>query len=72
MTTSHPGLIEVRLEGGPAYFPADQRQRQAAPDQEYIKVEHYGGYEHFERITPPGSLRSPVVFSWIRRTQIAE
>jgi hypothetical protein len=65
--------LSARLVGGPQDLPENQRV-QPIPDQaEKIKIEHLGGYEHFERSVdhdPAGEQH--VVFRWTTRTRIAE
>jgi hypothetical protein len=65
-------VIDVVLEGGPATFPAEWRSHRVPRDQEKMKIRHYGGYEHFERVATPDRDDAPVVFRWIGRTRIAE
>ncbi|MBQ1073114.1 hypothetical protein KBX06_08050 [Micromonospora sp. C31] len=72
VTRDAAGVIDVVLEGGPVDLPADVRSRRVATAEEKIKVLHYGGYEHFERGSVPGTLDLPVVFRWTGRTRIAE
>jgi hypothetical protein len=36
-----------------------------------VKVEHYGGHEHFERDDRTAG-QNPVVYRWTTRTRIAE
>ncbi|MGI5183707.1 DUF5988 family protein [Dactylosporangium sp. CA-152071] len=61
--------VEVRLEGGPASFPAELRRQLARPDDEKIKVQYKGGHEHFERRQDEAG--SPV-YVWTGRTFFAE
>jgi hypothetical protein len=44
------------------------------PLDEKIKIPHYGGYEHFERIggLDEMSMAQQVIFRWTTRTEIAE
>lgn len=65
-------VIEVVLEGGPATFPAELRSHHVSRSQEKMKIRHYGGYEHFERVATADHDDAPVVFRWIGRTRIAE
>jgi hypothetical protein len=72
------------LEGGPASFPEAWRVQAVGPQEEKIKIPHYGGYEHFERVggldgngldgnglDGNGACRE-VVFVWTMRTEMAE
>ena len=62
--------VEVVLEGGPTTLPSELRTRRVSTMDEPIKLQYYGGYEHFEW---DGALdRVPHVFRWTRRTRIAE
>jgi hypothetical protein len=62
----------VVLEGGPTDFPTTLPIQRITVDGERIRVQHRGGYEHFEcvDISPEGPR--PRVFRWTMRTQIAE
>jgi len=64
--------VDAILEGGPVDLPAKLRKLRAVSAGEKIKVEHHGGYEHFERDEEPDGDAGPVVFRWIARTRIAE
>jgi hypothetical protein len=59
------------LEGGPATLPEASRTQIVDPLIQKIKVAHYGGYEHFERI-PESVSHNEIVFSWTMRTEVAE
>ena len=62
------------LEGGPTDLPQDLRAQQVPSSEWKLKVQHHGGYEHFERegqATGP-TLGSAVIFRWTMRTRIAE
>ena len=64
----------VRLEGGPRDFPEGLRMGRTSAGEMKVKIEHRGGYEHFER-TDANNLPAedePIVFRWIGRTRIAE
>lgn len=66
--------ISIVLEGGPSDLSATARASRARATDTKIKVEHLGGYEHFER-TGSGTqddATAPVVFRWIARTKVAE
>jgi hypothetical protein len=65
-------MIDAVLEGAPATFPAELRQRRVAPSESKIKVPHYGGYDHFEREMSDASGSASFVFRWTGRTHIAE
>ncbi|MGW4535955.1 DUF5988 family protein [Nocardia sp. NPDC004340] len=60
------------LEGGPADLPT--RIVPLPPPGEEVKIQHRGGYEHFEN--SPGHIETPEgrlpVYLWCRRTEIAE
>jgi hypothetical protein len=69
-----PDEIVAILEGGPQSIPQALRVRAASPLDEKIKLPHYGGYEHFERVgwfdeNGPGQH---VRYRWIMRTEVAE
>ncbi|AGL15950.1 hypothetical protein L083_2440 [Actinoplanes sp. N902-109] len=67
--------VEAFLEGGPEDIPADQRRQQAHRNINKIKLAHYGGYEHFERLEGSGTTApegTAVIFRWTSRTRIAE
>jgi hypothetical protein len=64
-------LINVRLEGGPTALPVDHRVLQVATTDSKIKVQHDGGYEHFE-LTDESHPEDHVVYRWTSRTRIAE
>ena len=72
MDTEPNEMIEVYLEGGATYMPAEMRRQWAFRDQYKVKVEFCGAHEHFERITPQGATDTPVLFRWTGRTKIAE
>jgi hypothetical protein len=48
--SSAAGSVRAVLEGGPASFPEAWRVQAVGPQEEKIKIPHYGGYEHFERV----------------------
>ena len=66
--------VKVVLEGGPVEIPPDLRTRTALPDDRKIKIQHWGGYEHFEQVDEPGEATgsAPAVFRWTMRTEMAE
>jgi hypothetical protein len=62
------------LEGGPPTIPAASRVQQVRPQDDKVKLPHYGGYEHFERtgsLVEDASCRH-VIYRWCMRTKIAE
>lgn len=66
--------VRAVLEGGPANIPPACRIQTVGPQDEKIKLQHYGGYEHFERT---GELdhnvtHQEIVFRWTMRTEMAE
>ncbi|MFI8091853.1 DUF5988 family protein [Streptomyces sp. NPDC086080] len=68
-------MVNVTLIGGPDDLPADRRtvliDTANAPDK--IKIEYYGGYQHFEPADEPGGAgRGPRIFRWTGFTKIAE
>jgi hypothetical protein len=66
------GTIEVVLHGGPDSLPPELRTNRVAGDQEKLKVPHYGGYEHFERLSAETDAEGRVVYFWTGRTRVAE
>jgi Family of unknown function (DUF5988) len=70
----------VHLEGGPYDLPL--RVGTVSAGESRLRIEHYGGYEHFERAEPDaagqpagqpsGQPSGPGVFRWTGRTHIAE
>jgi hypothetical protein len=64
--------IPAVLEGGPNDLPATVRRLRVPADDQKVKIAHRGGYEHFERQTPPTPGDAAVVFHWTTRTKIAE
>jgi hypothetical protein len=74
MDTVEINSVQAVLEGGPETIPAASRIQEVSPLDEKVKLPHYGGYEHFERI---GSLVEDtscrqVIFRWTMRTELAE
>ncbi|MEH1102317.1 DUF5988 family protein [Micromonospora sp. CPCC 205561] len=66
-------LVDVVLEGGPADLPPERRLLKAVAAGERVKIEHYGGYEHFERQTGADPADDgPIAFRRTMRTRIAE
>ena len=65
------GLFDALLTGGPATLAEGLRRRRVRGDRGTIKVEHLGGYEHFERDNR--TVGEPtVIYRWDSRTEIAE
>jgi Family of unknown function (DUF5988) len=69
---SAPDTVLAILEGGPESIPEALRMRTVNPFDEKIKLPHYGGYEHFERLGWPDDEAQHLVFRWITRTEVAE
>lgn len=67
-------FVEAVLEGGPDTIPTASRIREVSPLDEKVKLPHYGGYEHFERIRSLVEDTSclQVIFRWTTRTEMAE
>jgi hypothetical protein len=74
-------LISVSLQGGPESIPRTVSVERSKLEDGKLKIEHLGGYEHFERTIsgqdsdgrlgdPDGTL--PEIFRWTLRTKIAE
>jgi Family of unknown function (DUF5988) len=70
LTTSED-TIEITLSGGPAEIGHTRRASAAELVERKIKVQHRGGYEHFEFAAGPAGT-APVTFTWTMRTKIAE
>lgn len=76
MAASDTYSVRAVLEGGPASIPAASRTQVVSPQDEKIKLPHYGGYEHFVRtaeldLDESASIQR-IIFRWITRTEIAE
>jgi uncharacterized protein DUF5988 len=73
-TTSAVKSVRAILHGGPESIPTDIRVQLVSPLEEKIKLPHYGGYEHFERITTidNSGILEEITFHWTMRTEIAE
>ena len=74
MDTAEINSVQAVLEGGPETIPAASRIQEVNPLDEKVKLPHYGGYEHFERI---GSLTQDlscrqIIYRWTMRTELAE
>lgn len=73
-------LINVSLQGGPESIPRTVRVERSKLQDGKLKIEHLGGYEHFERSAsdrdPDGGHYQPdglsEIFRWTLRTKIAE
>jgi len=63
-------LISVSLHGGPDSIPRMVRVEKTKLQDGKLKIEHLGGYEHFERADPDAG--QPETFRWTLRTKIAE
>lgn len=73
-TTSTVRPVRAVLHGGPQSIPDESRVQVVSPRVEKIKLPHFGGYEHFERIGAVDASRVPVeiIFRWTMRTEMAE
>jgi hypothetical protein len=69
---SGTGTIRAILEGGPESIPDTSRIQLVGPHEEKIKLPHYGGYEHFERVSLFGGDATEIIFRWTTRTELAE
>ncbi|MFC4069036.1 DUF5988 family protein [Actinoplanes subglobosus] len=71
-----PGTVtkamSALLAGGPDSLPAELRRCAAPESDDRIKVEHWGGYEHFQRRSVQNPDDGFVIFDWVTRTRIAE
>jgi hypothetical protein len=74
MHPSASNVIQAILVGGPQSIPETSRVQTVSPLDEKIKLPHYGGYEHFERIgSPAGDTPGrQVIYRWTMRTEMAE
>jgi hypothetical protein len=72
--TSRVRSVRAILHGGPESIPNETRVQLVSPVDEKIKLPHYGGYEHFERITAldASGVCDEIIFRWTTRTEIAE
>jgi hypothetical protein len=73
-TTSTVMSVRAILHGGPESIPNEKRVQLVGPHDGKIKLPHYGGYEHFERIAGLDAIGAPegISFRWTMRTEIAE
>jgi hypothetical protein len=72
--TAEITAVQAILQGGPGSIPAASRIKEVGPLEEKVKLPHYGGYEHFERmmsLVEDPSCRQ-VIFRWTMRTEVAE
>jgi hypothetical protein len=73
-------LTSVSLQGGPDSIPRTVRVERSKLQDGKLKIEHLGGYEHFERTAserdPEGGHHDSdgrsEIFRWTLRTKIAE
>jgi hypothetical protein len=73
-TASIVKSVRATLHGGPESIPDEKRVQLVSPLDDKIKLPHYGGYEHFERITDltTSDTSGEVTFCWTTRTEVAE
>jgi hypothetical protein len=73
-TTATVESVRAILHGGPETIPNETRVQLVSPLDEKIKLPHYGGYEHFERIAAidTSGILEGITFHWTMRTEIAE
>lgn len=74
METIKTCSVQAILEGGPESIPEASRIRAVDPQEEKIKLPHYGGYEHFERVgwLDEGPSSPSLIYRWTMRTKVAE
>lgn len=66
-------LTDIVLQGGsPGLASAAAVTRCSPLDQDRLKIPHAGGYEHYVRADLAGLATGPRIFSWVRRTTVAE
>jgi hypothetical protein len=63
--------LRIKLQGGPAYLPAELRRHQVETLTERIAVPVGAGYEHFEYTGRADDDNVPL-YSWTYSTRIAE
>jgi len=68
---SEPAVVAV-LEGGPATLPVELRRQRVRPGADRVKIEHWGGHEHFDRRPEQSADAAFLFFDWVTRTRIAE
>jgi hypothetical protein len=73
-TTATVKPVRAILHGGPESIPNETRVQLVSPLEEKIKLPHYGGYEHFERIAviDTSGILEEITFNWTMRTEMAE
>lgn len=73
-TTSTVKPVRATLHGGPESIPDEKRVQLVSPLDDKIKLPHYGGYEHFERIAELdiSGASEDITFRWTTRTEVAE
>jgi hypothetical protein len=73
-TTSTVKPVRAILDGGPESIPSETRIQLVSPLEEKIKLPHYGGYEHFQRISAIDGSGVPeeITYHWTMRTEMAE
>ena len=74
METTTICSVRAILEGGPESIPAASRIQEVSPLDDKIKIPHYGGYEHFERIgwLEENTAAQHLIYRWKMRTEVAE
>lgn len=67
-------IVQAVLEGGPSTIPDASRTQMVSAIDEKVKLPHYGGYEHFERIGEIDDISPPerITYYWTMRTEVAE
>jgi hypothetical protein len=71
-------LINVSLQGGPEALPRSLAVERSRLRDGKLKIQHLGGYEHFERepLDPDGAYDDvdglSEIYRWTLRTKIAE
>jgi hypothetical protein len=67
-------MIDVILEGGPADMPREMRLPRSRLASSVLKIQRWGGYEHFECVDEKCYPDNHVSmnFRWTFRTKIAE
>jgi hypothetical protein len=70
---SDADLADVVLQGGPpGLAPAAAVTRCSPLDRDRLKIPHAGGYEHYVQLDTAAPAVGPRIFSWVRRTAVAE
>lgn len=67
-------MVEVSLTGGPEAIPRAVRVERRKVRDGRLKIEHRGGYEHFECADGECPMKEDLlpIFHWKFRTKIAE